>query len=35
MTLVEIIWLDANRQMDVSQNSFDLMEREESNGTGF
>ena len=33
MTLVKIVWLDACKQIDVSQNSFDLMERAESDGT--
>lgn len=35
MTLVEIVWLDAHRQLSVSENSFDLMEKKNSDGTGF
>ena len=35
MTLVEIVWFDATKRIDVSENSFDLMERSESDGTGF
>ena len=35
MTLVKIVWLDGCKRMDVSQNSFNLMEKEEADGTGF
>lgn len=35
MTLVEIVWLDANKRIEVSENSFDLLERAEPDGTGF
>lgn len=35
MTLVKIVWLDACKRIDVSQNSFDLMEKAEADGTGF
>ena len=35
MTLVKIVWLDGCKRMDVSQNSFDLMERQNTDGTGF
>ncbi|MCH8945649.1 MAG: hypothetical protein IIA85_01885 [Nanoarchaeota archaeon] len=35
MTLVEIIWLDACKQEKVDQNNFDLMEKSNTDGTGF
>ena len=35
LTLVEIVWFDATKRIDVSENSFDLMEKQSSDGTGF